>query len=221
MKAKISLMVITVMLIGLIGGVGTYAWFTSSATSTDNLFTAGTLRIEKTSILGEVPTPLFSTSYSNDNWNAKYATGEWYPGKKVPEEGSNVQRSLMIHNTGSLVGRICGVSAVMKDFITPPGHPDLNGATEEFASNMIITIEWEGTILYHDTLQKLLTSTQPLIQDITIQPNTDPSEVIRLNYKAEMLTSAGNLVQGVEATVDLIVHATQNNDDAVDHLVGD
>lgn len=43
-KAILSLMLVAVLMIG--ASLGTYAWFTSSATSEDNTFTAGTLRID-------------------------------------------------------------------------------------------------------------------------------------------------------------------------------
>lgn len=42
-------MILALMLIGLLAfgaGLGTYAWFTSQATSTDNVFQTGTLKIE-------------------------------------------------------------------------------------------------------------------------------------------------------------------------------
>lgn len=214
MKAKISLMLIAVMIIGLFGGIGTYAWFTSSATSTENTFDAGSLEIEKIQY-GETPTPLFSTSYDDPTWNDLYAVGLWYPGKKVG--GSD--RSLTIHNSGTLPARVYGLSARMTNFITPSDCPDSDAAKEEFAEKMIITVKSAGTIYYQGTLKGLMESIKPFNQNIVLNPN--PGITVDLNFEAELLTTAGNLVQGVEATVDLIVHATQNNDDAVDHLVGD
>ncbi|EOD01701.1 SipW-dependent-type signal peptide-containing protein [Caldisalinibacter kiritimatiensis] len=218
MRFKISVIMLAVIALGVLGGIGTYAWFTSSATSEGNTFDVGEFKIETTPY-GEIPMPLFATSYSNENWNNKYATGEWYPGKKVPDD--ETQRTLAIKNSGSLPARLYGISADIEEFIVPEGHSNPEMAQSHFAQNMIITVNWEGTELYSGSLQDLINSEQSFSQYITVQPSTDPSEVIRLDFQAEMSTEAGNIIQGTSATVDLTIHATQDNDNAVGYLIGE
>ncbi len=215
MKVRLSLLIIGVMVIGLLGGVGTYAWFTDQAVSSNNIFDVGTLEINPTPY-GEIPTPLFSTNYEDSTWNTLFAVGEWYPGKKVPESGE-ADRGIALHNTGSLSAKIYGVSAVMTDFITPEGHPNYDGAKDEFSENMIITVKCNGEVYYQDTLKKLLTSIQPLSNVNTLSPN--PAICLDYNFEAEMSTEAGNIIQGTTATVDLIIHATQDNDFAVNDML--
>jgi predicted ribosomally synthesized peptide with SipW-like signal peptide len=73
--------IISLVLIGLLAfgiGFGTFAYFTSQATSTDNTFTAGTLIIDSPGTL-----------------TAELAVGNIYP-------GWTTNKTITIHNSGSL-----------------------------------------------------------------------------------------------------------------------
>lgn len=211
MKIKILSLVILVIAIGLFGGVGTLAWFVSQTSSGGNTFNVGSFEISETQY-GEIPTPLFSTSYSNSTWDQLYAVGLWYPGKIV----SGNDRSLSINNTGSLQAVIYGVSAEMKDFIVPE-NSSYDEAKEEFTEKMIITVKMAGKVYYQGSLKDLLNAVQPLQDPIIVDP--DPQFPISLDFEAELSTSAGNDAQGVEASVDLIIHATQNQELAIQDLL--
>lgn len=62
-KAIISLVLIALMAFGI--GAGSFAWFTSQATSTDNVFTAGTLIIENP---GTITSGMLNVSNIYPSW---------------------------------------------------------------------------------------------------------------------------------------------------------
>lgn len=63
-KAIISLVLIAMMAFGI--GAGSFAWFTSQATSTDNVFEAGTLTIDSP---GTITTDLLEVNNIYPSWN--------------------------------------------------------------------------------------------------------------------------------------------------------
>jgi len=83
MKRTLTSLVI-IGLVALMAGTGTYAWFTSTATSTGNTFTAGTLDIYLTD--------------GQPNPNAQWCIAQGAPGE------SQVHNDIRIHNLGSLDG---------------------------------------------------------------------------------------------------------------------
>lgn len=67
-KAIISLVLISLMAFGI--GAGSFAWFTSQATSTDNVFTAGTLEIEGP---GTITSEMLNVSNIYPSWQESKA----------------------------------------------------------------------------------------------------------------------------------------------------
>lgn len=76
-KAIISLVLIAMLAFGI--GAGSFAWFTSQATSTDNVFTAGTLTIDSP---GTIATSDLGVSNIYPSWNES--------------------KTVTVHNNGSL-----------------------------------------------------------------------------------------------------------------------
>jgi hypothetical protein len=122
--------------------------------------------------------------------------------------------------------RICGVSAritdfrknsLVYDFANPNNNsPEMIDAYDEFAEKMRIRVARGQTILFEGSLKDLLKS----VQSLSAHNLLNVGASIEYDFAAEMLTSAGNAVQGTSVTIDLIMHATQNNDDAVEQLLG-
>ncbi|PAB59973.1 TasA family protein [Anaeromicrobium sediminis] len=209
MKHKVALTFIAVMLVCMLAGMGTYAWFTSTTTSQDNVFEAGTVDLG----ISEIPQPLFATEYDDPNYDDEYGVGEWYPGLSVNG------RSLRIVNNGTLTARICAVSADMDTFVNPKNNPD---AENEFADKMTIIITKGDYVCFRGKLSELLAAPQELTytkEGETKSIKVSPGLEAELDFEAIMSEKAGNAIQGVSATVDLILYGTQDDDAAVDELL--
>jgi predicted ribosomally synthesized peptide with SipW-like signal peptide len=201
---KLIVITLLVVMISASAGIATYAWFTSSATSTNNTFNAGTLLISKTS---ETPTPMFHT----DNLSMVNAgTGIWYPSKVVKG------RHMAVKNAGTLDASVYGISAVMHSFSGPN-----NNSEDEFKENMIITVryglEFEH-VLYIGPLEDLMANTQKLQLENEYLV-LSPQDEITLEFQAEMSGAAGNDIQGATANVDIVIHATQDNEAAINEFL--
>lgn len=201
MRIRISVWLTAILMLGIFAGAGTYAWFTAQIRSSNNAIRVGTLEI---GAVTEIPQPLFCSSprYEGD----PYAIGEWYPGRLLFDQ----DRTLTIENIGTLPLKVYGISANMKNFNNPLNK--LN-AEEEFTNNLIITAKIRGQTYYEGSLKDLIQATRELKYDNSfINLYTDgPQDRKRvdINFNVMMSPSAGNNAQGVTATVDLIIHATQ------------
>ncbi|HYF75351.1 MAG TPA: SipW-dependent-type signal peptide-containing protein [Candidatus Nitrosocosmicus sp.] len=223
MKVRLIAAVLTLVLVCSLAGVGTMAWFTSSATSNVNTFESGRLEI-RLGMPGEIPKPLFKTSYDKGK---QWDVGLWYPGKVV-----NDGRSLVVINSGTMPLRICGVSANITRFqknstVYNPGDPnlsrDIKDAYNEFTDKMIIRVKRGNTLLYQGSLKSLTSSVQSLLKLNKEDQNSllEVEQPLEYDFEAEMLPEAGNAAQGASATVDLVMHATQDNKNAITALVGE
>lgn len=199
---KLYLSLILVFFICALAGMGTYAWFTAQAMSDNNIYQLGTLSLYRHD---EIPEPLF-TSASRYDGDA-YATGEWYPGKTLTDD-----RYLIIENNGTLTARIYGISAVVKEF-NPTGNSE---AYNEFVNNLIVTVKNRGNIYYSGPLIDLLNSTRSLRFNneyiIIRSTGHEEQKKVKLDFTAKMDENADNDIQGVSATVDLIIHANQEDE---------
>lgn len=227
MRGRWIAAILTLVLGCSLAGVGTMAWFTSTAASNGNEFQSGKLEVSIESD-DEIPKPLFKTSYDGTVYEGiGWDVGFWYPGKIV-----NDGRSLEIKNTGTMPLRICGISAKITDFrknslvydFTNPNNnsQEIVGAYNEFREKMIISVIRGDTLLFKGSLKDLSESVQSLLKldNTTVNTVLNVGGSLEYDFEAEMLTSAGNSVQGTSATVDLIMHATQNNSDAINKLLG-
>ncbi|MTI69374.1 MAG: hypothetical protein FH751_03830 [Firmicutes bacterium] len=215
MKIKLSILLIAVMIIGLIGGIGTYAWFSDRAVSSNNTFHAGTLTIDGDNTTE--PSPLFKTSYG-DGYYSNYDVGLWYPGKEIL--GTNC-RNYTIENTGTLNAQISGLSAEITVFKKDSTDylienidswpEDVKQSYDEFVQNLSIVVTNIGSKYYEGTLKSLITDIQPLERSdgYVIMLNTTDMKRVNLNFGAVMSTEANNKIQGVSATVNIIIHASQ------------
>lgn len=228
MGKKFFIIILVIGLVSATAGVGTMAWFTSKATSENNEFNAGTLIIDGDNTTE--PSPLFKTDYGEGDYS-NYNVGLWYPGKKV------IGRNYTVENTGSLPAKIVGVSASVtsykKDGTTYEIENFNNWPTNvkesysEFITNLNIVVEREeGNRTYveyfNNTLESLINGPQPLkrvTDNYIITLNN--SQRTNLEFGAEMLTSAGNSIQDVEANVNFTIHSIQNDDVAVNDFLND
>ncbi|MDF2531707.1 MAG: hypothetical protein K0Q65_1288 [Clostridia bacterium] len=201
---KFLILALVVIIISASAGIATYAWFTSTASSANNTFTAGTLLITKTS---ETPNPMFHTDNTS---SVNIGTGIWYPSKVVKG------RHMAVKNAGTLDASVYGISAVMNSFSGPNDNSE-----NEFKENMIITVRYGLDIkhvLYTGTLKELMTNSQKL-QVENEYLVLSPQDEITLEFEAEMSEEAGNDIQGATANVDIVIHATQDNETAINEFL--
>lgn len=240
MNKKYIYIMLATILVFCMAGAGTMAWFTSSDSSTGNVFDVGNLEIEQ---IASTPMPLFGTDNEYTSFPEAikqiYAVNNWYPGLVVGDRDLNnpfgTERSLTIKNTGDIVANVCGITATITEFYLPndstnyadvaniSGYPKAKAAYDEFVSKLKITVKSLNQTVYPvgtftGTLQELVSGTiQPLNAGIL---NANSPQTIDLNFIGEMDTSAGNEIQGVTAKVNINVYATQNIQGAVDNLLG-
>lgn len=96
MKRKFLIIGIMVALMAMVVGGATFAWFTDTATSSDNTFTSGTVDIDAyRDGFDTIDGPMFYTTKeegaTQDGTKGLKATGLWAP-------GDSVVRSLVVHN---------------------------------------------------------------------------------------------------------------------------
>lgn len=141
MKAKLLLLVLTVVLAFALAGGATMAWFTDTATNAGNTFTAGTVDIYAHRTLGDpIPGPMFYTTVAEGTvvpgQPPHNSTGLWWPGRMVA-------RNLSVRNPGSLQVRLHQVSAEITSINGAP--PTANPAlAASFAAKMHVKIYVAG-----------------------------------------------------------------------------
>lgn len=194
MKLKLSLILITIMLLGTLAGIGAYAWFTVQIQSNGNTIRTGTLMLETDDI---TPECLFYVEplYNGDD----YYVRQWYPGLEVGD------RSWSIKNIGTLEAKITGISAE----VTYNPENTLQEARDEFADNLLITIRYNKWIIYSGYLSELLSSTVPLTKPdgtpIILAPDFSKDFI----FSARLDEDTGNKAQGIDATITFIIHGAQ------------
>lgn len=238
MRKKFIITVVSVIIIGLLGGVGTYAWWTSSLQSQNNLFDAGNLELSADN--DTKPMPLFTTEYADTTY-ADWNVGKWYPGKEV--KGDN--RQFDIDNAGDIPVRVAGVSAIMTEFVKDAvpytfdqiqefkgkiasSDPTITDAQrevvvafDEFTNKLNIRVLNEGATTntcYYGSLASLLAGPKELKYTVNgVEKRIDlmqPTSSAHLNFEADLSQSANNYTKNVSATVNIIVHGTQVDDNA-------
>jgi predicted ribosomally synthesized peptide with SipW-like signal peptide len=226
LKAKLFLLVLTVVLGAALAGGATMAIFTDTAGNTGNTFAAGTVDIAADRDLGDpLPGPMFYTTIAEGAtapWQIPFLednnleTGVWWPGRMVA-------RNLDVRNLGSLQVRLNQVSAAIYSINGQP--PTANPAlAASFAGNMNVKIYVAGQfvsgqpskVLYNGSLATLLTGPQTCIHKPLIAPWTGPPNwppMVQLVYEVTMDIDAGNDLQGIVPVVSFSVFAeqTKNN----------
>ena len=206
---KLLILVSIIVVLSMSAGIATYAWFTSSATSANNTFTAGTLIITNES---QYPTPLFSSN-EDDMWFVKY----WYPGLDTASAVGQ-DRHIVNKNNGTLKARVEGISATAEFYIINPQNASerINVNTDsanEFKDNLIITVlnDTRENILYTGTLEQLMQDGYRKLNSSILLQTSGSFSQSRLFFNVKMSEDAGNKIQGVTADVDLIIHASQEH----------
>lgn len=229
MRLRIILIMLLVITLGILGGIGTYAWFTSSAISENNQFVTGRLEIHGNNTTE--PVPLFKTNYDGDD--SVYDVGLWYPGKELLGENA---RHFTLENVGKLTARIAGISAQVtafekngQEYLTEnisEWPKEVIDAYDEFTDNLYLVVTWEPSTTkleyFNGNLKSLINGPQPLIssqEPYVMTLGVDSSKRKDIKVGAFMSTSANNLIQGTRATVNISFHATQDNEEAVNQLI--
>ncbi|OGO79222.1 MAG: hypothetical protein A2Y23_01180 [Clostridiales bacterium GWB2_37_7] len=208
MRKLIALTLIVIM-VSVSAGIATYAWYTSSATSTDNTFISGTVLITNSS---QYPTPLFSSN-ENDMWFVKY----WYPGLDTANIAGQ-DRHIVIKNGGSLKARVEGISATAAFYTVDPQNPSERihasaDAAKEFKESLIVTVldDTRANTLYTGTLADLMQDGYKKLNSNVLLQTSGSFNQTRLFFNVKMSEAAGNEIQGVTADVDIVIHATQEH----------
>lgn len=113
-------------------GVGTYAYFSNVATSKQNNFQTGTLKISTLRDDMLISGPMFYTTPDNVNRGLK-PTGLWYPGKQE-------SRGLIIKNEGSIDAVMGKIFAINEDGLVYGGTRDADKAFTDFANQTQVSI---------------------------------------------------------------------------------
>lgn len=193
MKVKIGILLVVIVLFAAVGA-GTFAWFTSHVQSSENTFTAGTLKLQTDDM---TPEPLFYVEPQSEGDD--YYVSQWYPGLTVGG------RSWSVKNAGTLNARITGLSAQIA--YNPSDTPQV--ARQEFENNLLISVEYNNEQIYSGYLKDLLASTVEL-------KKLDGTPIIfavgakkDFRFTAHLEESTGNEAQGVNAVITFIIHGTQ------------
>lgn len=207
-KLIISLVMIGILAFG--AGLGTYAWFTSTATSTGNTYQSGTLAID------------VDGSLENDNKFELLSADNIAPGDVIGE------KTIEIDNRGSLN------IAMFKRFIltAPEGvqPAEAEALAKEIAVTKFTVVDWSGTWnlaetwggnTYWDTdgngevTLYELTHNQYELGGGWFGLGLKPGETQEITIGLKMREEAGNGVQGFAANLGMEVIATQVNEDAI------
>ena len=209
-KIIISLLLIGVLAFG--AGIGTYAWFTSTATSSNNTFTAGTLKID------------VNDSLNNNNTFSILSTGNMAPGQ------STGKATLVIENQGNLnlgmfrqfrlaadSSEIMAKALVVSTFkITDPSIPNgLDLTTHAHWTTNRWDIDGVGGVTLWDLANRVTDVSNDGWDIFGLKPNG--SQTIEIEFT--LPETVGNEVQGLSATLAMNVRATQINAGAIEALM--
>ncbi|MCQ1528645.1 TasA family protein [Lutispora saccharofermentans] len=186
MKKKYIAMMLVVALAFSMIGVGTMAWFTSTATSANNTFVAGTLTLGGI-IDGEDVANRFATLNLS---NIK-------PGE--PRDLGTTE----LKNVGSLSFKLYRITA--SNFTGDLNFTDTLGRKMDDVLNLIVTIG--GERVYEGKFSQLVWENGGFFDPIVDVPVGD---VRTMQLSVLMDESAGNDFQGKNFKCDLTVYATQN-----------
>ncbi|MED2971262.1 hypothetical protein P4361_03085 [Fictibacillus sp. B-59209] len=205
MKRKIAG---TLMALGIVGATltltaGTFSDFKDSS-SINNKVETGFMKIE---VSKKYPNPLFFT-FPADGRPGNWADGYWQPGK------ISKSKTMVITNTGSVDVLLDGISASIDETnITD------NSVKENFTKWLDVKI-YNGqptspsdTPIYSGTLNDLLSSKQPLLNQNTLLPynsDLDPNDYeTPLYVTIKMSRDADNTIMGKYIKFSLTAHSKQ------------
>lgn len=186
MNKKLLAVSMAIILICTAAGIGTMAWFTSSATSSGNQFESGTL------ILG-----------SEDNGQdvyEKFATLKFED--MEPGDPPVLALETELKNVGSLPFYLYRMTAANIVDNNPENSVDdkiLDGV-------MMLKISIEGEQVYYGKLSQLLEENGGFFDPIY---DVQPGEFRTLRIEAELPATTGNAYQGLSMQCDLNIFAAQ------------
>jgi predicted ribosomally synthesized peptide with SipW-like signal peptide len=211
MKKKMLVAVATVILVAVLAAGGTYAYFTSSVTNSNNTFKAGTVAVDAVRDNGEpLPGPMFYTGVGSDTGSGGvFPTGLWYPGMGLPGDSNYpVLRTVNITNEGTFNCKLNGFSATLSGISDP-------GASADFAKYLNVTVANINGPLWSGTLANMLASGGvPSSPRVTAAPQPKiyaPGGVLDLAFTVSLSKDARNDLQGVTPIVNFYFYVGQTS----------
>ena len=213
MKKIIGLSIAALLIIGIVG-VGTFAYFSDTATSTDNTWTAGTLVLSEATTGSAINNSYVVTPGGGINGSVQFGLTD------PVKPGSSGIITWTLNNTGNVPGKLTLVSATtFNDTATnapktaalaalaisdPVGTPwDLN-------TKMMVWVTRDGTDILGST------GTYVAMSGLQTALNLEISKTITIGTPMvyvlhwQVPTSAGNEIQGDTAQLDITFTLNQN-----------
>lgn len=190
MKNRFFILAIVVALVFAMAGVGTMAWFTSSATSTNNTFTAGTLK-------------LGSPDSDSDGFDQIEEFAAIQFNNLQPGQASSIVDRTTIKNVGTLPLTIYRIT--VSNFVDNNSSNQKNDRKLKNALKVNITIG--GDVVYDGLLKNLIERQGGYFDPITMAEG-QTKEIVVTTYMRER---AGNPYQQLNMSCSLNIHATQTN----------
>jgi len=217
-KKIIFASIFVIGMLALAMGYGTYSYFTSTKSSTGNIFTSGTLNLQ--------------LSNDNVNWYDGVTTTWASPSGWAP--GDEVTSSIYLRNTGSVAAE--AVYAYWNNLVDPGGLSNVINVTWLSDTTWIDHNSIEPFVTAYDanhdgslTLAELVYGLSHFNSAATPDPNqarfyadsdesyTHPvltanaGNVFEIKMKYKFMETAGNEYQGKSATFDLTLSAWQHH----------
>lgn len=169
-------------------GVGTMAWFTSGATSSNNTFVTGTLTLGGVIEGNDVHNQFATLTFENMS-----------PGGDPTEMGTTT-----LKNVGSLPFYLYRITA--SNFV----DNNLENSIDDTILDevLMINISIGDEEVYNGRLSELVEENGGFFDPVY---DVAPGETKDMVIKAYMDPNAGNTYQGLSMSADLTVHATQND----------
>lgn len=192
MKTKLALIIVLIVMLGVLGGVGTMAWFTSSTISTGNEFKTGTLKLGSESINGTDRIEEFGPlNVSNIKPGEPRDVGE-----------------VFLKNVGTLPMKLYRITGF--DFSGDLYHQDEQERKLDDLLELIVTIENEDNHVYQ--VKQCKFSQLQEENGGYFDPIFELKEYgdkAKMTFSVLMDETAGNEFQGKSFTCSLKVYASQ------------
>jgi spore coat-associated protein N len=206
-KRKLMTMSLTgVVGLGLTVGGATFALFSSTATNSNNDFTAGTLHISSTR--DDVPTvgPMFYTD-NTANSPGIHATGVWAPGDKHT-------RGLFLKNDGTLPAKLKNISIAYGT----GSNPTMNLKFAQQANVIVWQVKWFNSVGLNGNISNLNATQMDKIMETINKgymawtaknPGADPTQ--DPNAKRQILESENTFLMQYLSNILAVPGATIND----------
>jgi hypothetical protein len=209
-KKLATIAALSVLIVALATGAGTYALFTGSAKNINNTITSGVINLTQNRMGDSIPGPMFYSATSDPTGKLPYdksnplqppggeSMGGWAPGDVVV-------RAMNVSNNASnaIDAKVTKVKGTVNTAGLQPGDP----AFEHFVDHMKIKIQYTGQnkTLYDGSLRGLLNG-YVNIPAFAVYANGGSANI---TFTAYLDLEAGNIIQGKTFVFDFDLYAEQ------------